>query len=188
MQLPARVFFVEEQRLRQWWMVQVLVGSIAATAGFALWALYQQLILGEAVGNNPVSDGAFIALSLPLILLGLGLVWVLWAARMTVEVWDDGAYYRFFPFVSSFQRIPFDDVAGFETVTYNPLLEYGGWGVRWSIVNPGVAFSVSGNRGVRFTLKEWQTQAVGSPRGGRASLGSPSGNGRWPALTRYQMR
>jgi hypothetical protein len=51
-----------------------------------------------------------------------------------------------------------------ETRTYRPILEYGGWGVRYSFVRKGWAYTVSGNRGVQLQLANGKRILVGSQR------------------------
>jgi hypothetical protein len=48
----------------------------------------------------------------------------------------------------------------FEAVTYRPIRDYGGWGIRWG---PGkLAYNVSGSEGVRIDRSDDRELLVGS--------------------------
>lgn len=60
------------------------------------------------------------------------------------------------------RRVPLDDIGSAEAVTYSPLAEYGGWGIRgWG---RNVALNARGRRGVRLALRGGRTLLVGSQR------------------------
>ena len=61
------------------------------------------------------------------------------------EVRRDSLYYRFYPFHISIHRIACEDIKAVKARTYRPIMEYGGWGIRWS--RRGKAYNVYGNRG-----------------------------------------
>lgn len=129
--------FTERQRFRQWW-IWALLGGVALAmllAGPAAW-------LGVAA-LTPI--GAFV-----------------YSLRLRTEVRDDGVYYRLWPLHRSFRRIEWAEIERYEAETYHPIREFGGWGVRWA---PGrIAYTVSGNRGVRIERGEGRTVLLGSQR------------------------
>lgn len=124
--------------------------------GFFGWAMAEQLVHGRPVGDQPMSDLALVIIGPLFILLGAGILWLMWAARLVTEVRDDGVYIRFLPFHRDFQSFRWGEIAAFEACTYRPILDYGGWGIRFG--SGGKAYNVSGNRGVRLDL------AAGRPK------------------------
>jgi hypothetical protein len=60
------------------------------------------------------------------------------------------------------RRIAFSDVVSVEVRRYNPLLEYGGWGVR--IGPKGWGYMTSGNEGVQLRLRKGLPVLIGSAR------------------------
>ena len=66
------------------------------------------------------------------------------------------------PFHLGRRRFAFDDIASCEARTYRPLLEYGGWGIRWG--PSGRAYNVKGNRGVQLVLSSGKRLLVGSQK------------------------
>lgn len=103
---------------------------------------------------------------------GAGLVWPVLPLGLTVNllcqrtiVTDTELSVSFgalFPLYR--RRIALADIASAEAVTYSPLAEYGGWGVKWG--RGGMALNARGNRGVRLTLRDGKRVLVGSQRPG----------------------
>lgn len=71
----------------------------------------------------------------------------------------EGVSVRFFPFIRKKQLFPIEGIEKIEVVSYKPLREYGGWGLR--IGKNGVAYSVSGKQGILITFKEPQKLFIG---------------------------
>jgi len=59
---------------------------------------------------------------------------------------------RFFPFVYKTKVFSFKEIDSVDVITYKPILEYGGWGLRRG--KTGLAYNVSGKQGVLITFKE----------------------------------
>ena len=156
---PTPVGYREEQKFRQPWIsLPVLVGvGITIFMGFII---VKQLVLGQPVGDRPMSNVA-LAIVGPLVILfslGMGLLFVV--LKLVTEVRDDVLLIDFRPFVR--REIRFTDITYCEARTYRPIREYGGWGVRFS--RKGTAYNVSGNRGVQLQLASGKRILIGSQR------------------------
>jgi hypothetical protein len=147
--------FRETQRFTQVWVWL----AVAFVAGVGWWALVQQVLLGQPFGNRPAPDAAVIAIW---VLCGIGLPVLLATCRLITEVRSDGLYVRYLPFHLRWKRFSLEDIATCEACTYRPLLEYGGWGIRWG--PGGWAYNVKGNRGVQLELNTGKRLLVGSQR------------------------
>lgn len=129
--------FEEVQRFRQWW-VWTLLGGITLL----------MLLAGSAAWPGLVVIAAISAL--------------IYTLRLRTEVRADGIYYSMWPLHRSVRRIEWDEIEHREAETYRPIREFGGWGIRWA---PGkIAYSVSGNRGVRVERTDGRTILLGSQR------------------------
>ncbi|GAB7094558.1 hypothetical protein JCM30237_17110 [Halolamina litorea] len=129
--------FAEQQRFRQWW-IWALLGGVALL----------MLLAGPVTWPGLAVLGA-IAL-------------FIYSLRLRTEVRSDGVYYRLWPLHRSFRRIGWAEIETYEAETYRPIREFGGWGIRWA---PGkIAYSVSGNRGVRIERAGEPTVLLGSQR------------------------
>ncbi|MFC2011104.1 DUF6141 family protein [Chloroflexota bacterium] len=143
----------EIQHFRQLWLwVIVLFVSITT-----LWGMIQQLFLGKPFGNNPSPD---IVLVIIAVIFGLGFPYALFKTNLTIEIRSDGLYYRFFPFHLSFHKIKLEDLVKYKVLTYNPILDYGGWGIRRG--SKGKAYNVSGNRGIQLEFSNGKQLLIGS--------------------------
>ena len=60
------------------------------------------------------------------------------------------------------RRIARADVVSFEAVTYSPIADYGGWGIKGMPGNS--ALNARGNRGVRLTLRDGKRLLIGSQK------------------------
>ena len=153
--INSPALYRETQRFRQWWM-WTLVLFIAL---LSLYGAVQQLILEKPFGNNPAPDGWMIVIA---IIFGIGLPIFMYMINLTTEIRSDGLYVRFFPFHLSYIRITTQEIVSFETCTYSPLGDYGGWGIRFG--KKGKAYNVSGNRGVQLELSNGKGLLIGSQR------------------------
>lgn len=80
------------------------------------------------------------------------------ALKLVTEVDERGVRIRLTPLAS--RRIAPEAIEAAYVRTYRPLLEYGGWGVRWGW--SGRAYNASGNRGVQLVLKDGTRLLIGS--------------------------
>ncbi|MFC1986549.1 DUF6141 family protein, partial [Chloroflexota bacterium] len=140
---------------RQLWL-WILILLISATT---LWGMIQQLFLGKPFGNNPTPD---IVLIIIVVIFGFGFPYAFYKMNLTTEVRSDGIYYRFFPFHLSFHKIKLEDLVKYEVRTYNPIRDYGGWGIRWG--SKGKAYNVSGSRGVNLEYSDGKQLLIGSQK------------------------
>ena len=87
---------------------------------------------------------------------------VLIFAKLQTRLSESTLYMRFFPLHFSYRKIDFDTIATVYARSYQPLGEFGGWGIRWT--PRGRAYNVSGNRGVQLELKNGKKILLGSQR------------------------
>ncbi len=121
------------------------------------YVFYRQLVLGKPLGNHPMSNTGIAIIALTVALF------VLWFynLQLVTEVRDDALEVGFrLLFVR--RTIPFDSILQLEARTYSPIRDYGGWGVRWRAA--GMAYNVSGNRGVELQLANGRSLMIGSQR------------------------
>ena len=82
-------------------------------------------------------------------------------SHLDVDVTDEGVTIAF-RYVWPARRIGFSEIVGLEVRRYNPLLEYGGWGVR--LGPKGWGYMTSGNEGVQLRLRKGLPVLIGSAR------------------------
>ena len=152
--------FRETQQFRQPWLWVLLLSISLLEIGIFGYGMVQQLVLHQPWGNKPMSDTALAINGSLVILLSVFLLYFFYAMKLMVEVRDDGLHCSFVPFIR--RKIRFEDLRRCEVRTYNPLAEYGGWGIRYG--RNGKAYNVSGNRGVQLELSSGERLLLGSQR------------------------
>ncbi len=105
-------------------------------------------------------EGVSIAMGLGLpVVLGAGLLFLYLKCELTTEVREKEVFVWLYPFGSG-RKIPLSEIKSCAPRTYRPLLEYGGWGIRWG--PGGRAYNVSGNQGVQLVLQNGERVLIGS--------------------------
>jgi hypothetical protein len=150
---PEQVLFCEQQRFTQVWLWVLL----CAMGALSLWGFVQQIILGRPWGDNPGPDWVVV---LMVILVCCGLPLFMYSCRLLTEVNGDALYVRFIPFHFRPVRIDYGTITSCQAVKYSPILEYGGWGLRYG--RKGRAYNVSGNLGVRLEFSSGRSLLIGS--------------------------
>jgi len=144
--------FLEVQQFRHP-LLWVFLLAISLLVLFACgWAFWHWGPSSNAKGILPkvITTGSSVLILAVLVLL--------YTASLTIQVKDDRLQVRFFPFHLKFHAIPLDGVEQIEVVTYRPLADYGGWGVRYG--KQGKAYTVDGSRGVLITYAKGNRRAL----------------------------
>jgi len=82
-------------------------------------------------------------------------------SHLDVDVTDAGVTIAF-RYVWPARRIAFSEIVGLEVRRYDPLLEYGGWGVR--LGPKGWGYMTGGTEGVQLRLRKGLPVLIGSAR------------------------
>lgn len=145
----GQVNFREVQRFNDFWLWALIILVSAYTLYISGVQMYQGM---ETVSQSmPFWVGVLVGICLPL-LIGM--------CNLTTEIREDGVYFKFFPFHVKHRKILFSKIKSFEAITYRPIRDYGGWGIRYG--RKGLAYNISGNRGVLFELSNGRTILLGS--------------------------
>ena len=146
-------YFRETQRFRQPWYWAIQIPALAAVG----YIVFRQLVLGKPVGQHPASN---MSLAIIAATVALFVVWFI-KLELITEVRDDVLEVRFRGLFVR-RAIPLAQIRHFEAKTYRPIRDYGGWGVRRGA--GGMAYNVSGNRGVELQLTDGKSLLIGSRR------------------------
>jgi hypothetical protein len=137
--------FKETQRFTQWWLWLVLLGSWGSMV-FALLMDPPNSLVGQiAIG--------ILAISLPTLF---------WQMRLTTRITIEGIYVRFIPFHFKEQFYSWESIESAQVRTYNPLLEYGGWGIKYGFNGQGKVYNVAGNQGLQLVFKSGDKLLIGT--------------------------
>lgn len=146
--------FCEVQKFSLWLRV-IFAASMMVIVGFLIFALNKI----PAQTSTPIPPTA---LTIVGIVISITVAAIFLIAKLQTEVRVDGLYVRYFPFHLSFKKLGSHDIAQCRPTTYKPLLEYGGWGIRYG--KSGKAYNVSGNEGVQLIFKNGKRLLIGSQK------------------------
>ena len=153
-ELGEKVLFREVQRVCQWWIWMVVI----VLAVLAWWTFLSQILSGAPVGTNQAPDTMVWIVA---ILIGIALPIFTLAVNMTTIVKSDAVIVRYFPIYR--RTITVREIKSCEVRDYRPIRDFGGWGIRWGF-GRGMAYTVSGNRGVQIELTSGRKVLIGSRR------------------------
>lgn len=125
-------------------------------AAFTLLLIWQ-VLLGHKIGKQPVSNGNVIGWTIFLWLVYLRLITTKMVTRVergrlvisTLGLW-------------TLRKVSLQDISKTEVVTYRPVEDYGGYGIR--LTKRGRAYIAAGDRGVRITFVKGGKILIGSQR------------------------
>jgi hypothetical protein len=146
--------FYEKQRRIVWWFWLIML----SLNGLAWFGIVQQLIQNKPLGNNPLSDEGLVLFAvfifmLTLFFLSLKLETIITGAGIKVRLWPLHIKYKYFPW---------DQIASAEIRKYNPIREYGGWGIRSGGKEKGRAYNMSGHYGMQLVFRNGKKLLIGT--------------------------
>ena len=145
--------FNEEQQFRQLWLMVLLGFSLLVPVG---------LIINEYIKDNTsMTTNEFLG-SLIGIIASVLLIFIF---KLSTRIDEKGIHYQFFPFHFSMKTLLWSEITKAEVRTYDPIGEYGGWGLRYSFnKKKGNAVNVSGDIGIQLTLKNGKKLLIGTQK------------------------
>jgi hypothetical protein len=149
----SQPLFHEEQSFGQLRLRLMLALPPAALSVLLVW----QVVLGHPWGKQPMSNGGLIGLTVFLWLVYLRLTRV----RLVTNV-EPGELLVGLRGLWRMRRIPLTNLKAVKIVTFHPLRDFGGYGIR--SLNRGKAYVAGGTRGVRLELNDDSVLVIGSNR------------------------
>ena len=148
-------------RERNWapiWVFAIIWGSfVASIVGTASAGKFEAVMAaGGGAGWSELAPVAAAFGGVFLLILAIHLLFTC----LDVEVHDDHVLVAFGPIRLVRKGIPFADIEAVRGLTYRPILEFGGWGVRWR--GKRTAWTIRGNQAVAVTLQSGKEVYVGS--------------------------
>ena len=154
--MDTKILFSETQKFKQWWLWILLIGINAVM----FYGVYVQVIQGQPFGDKPASNtslliGCGISLLITILVLNF---------RLDTQVKNDGIYVRLFPLQLSFKFFPWNNLSECFVREYNPVAEYGGWGLRLGLFGKGTAYNISGNKGLELQFNNNKKLLIGTQK------------------------
>jgi hypothetical protein len=139
--------YVERQSLPATVVWPVALFVISVGLGSVVLSLSQQDIHGWE----------FVLVGFTLFVLAL-FIWFVFAFRMKTIVGEGTIEVKIWPFKEL--RLHAEDIGGAELISYSPIAEFGGWGIRYGL--GGRMYSASGDKAVKLTLKSGKVVYIGT--------------------------
>lgn len=139
--------FKETQRFTQWWLWLILLGSWVA------------LLFAFSIDPPKSTISYLITGSLAMLLPVL-----FWQMRLVTRLTDEGIYVRYIPFHFKEQFYPWDSIESAQVRTYDPLFEYGGWGIKYGFNGQGKVYNIAGNQGLQLVFKSGDKLLIGTQK------------------------
>ncbi len=145
--------FYRESTWAPLWVFAILWTACLAGAVAAAYDLYQ------TAGGDGSASALGAGVTVGFVLLFPALITALFT-RLDVEVRTDRLFIAFGPIHLIRKRIAFADIESVRGLTYRPLREFGGWGIRPR--GSKTAWTIRGNQAVKVTLQSGKAVYVGS--------------------------
>jgi hypothetical protein len=142
--MKSTILFQEKQQFRQWWLWLLLT----AITGF----LFLKTVLWHDYGNMNSTTMLF-----PLTIMAL-VVLLFWFIKLETKIAEEGIYVSFFPLLLATKFYSWEKIENAFIKKYNPILDYGGWGIRMG------AYNVSGNMGLQLEFKNGNKLLIGTQK------------------------
>lgn len=126
--------------------------------GLLLSGVFKQLISGQKSGGNAMSDMGSL-----LIIVFTTLFTILFInIRLETQISEEGIYVKFFPVHLSFRLYTWENITKSFVRQYDPIREYGGWGLRFGLSGTRKAFNVSGDKGLQLEFADHKKLLIGT--------------------------
>ena len=140
-------------------LLWVIVWGSCAVAWFSITAAFApELFGGRVPESQPPTTTVYRGTTVALIAFPTVFTWLF--ARLDVEVWSENVVLLFWPARLIRRHVRLEDVIEVEPVTYRPIRDFGGWGVR--VRGRKSCWNMRGNRAVRLVLQDGREVYVGS--------------------------
>ena len=139
--------YIEKQKPNQKWVI--ILDSIIC---------FISIVISIYIYINNRGTSTLIAL-IPLI-SGAVPFFFLMKMELVLTIDSEKITYRFYPFHSKNKEIRKSDIEEIRVDGYDPISDYGGWGIRYG--SKGKAYTVSGNYGIKIKLRNKANMLIGT--------------------------
>lgn len=152
--------YIEHQSFRFTWSYWL---CLALTLLF-FYACFQQIILQQPFGNNPAPNSILVLCCL----LMLSLCALLHFSSLQFQLDKQGLAVRFVPFINDWRKHAWQEIKDIRVVSYNPIGDYGGWGIRGA--KNRRCYNISGKQGLEVLLQDGKHILIGTQQKDQLSL------------------
>lgn len=156
--------FIERQKFTQAWIWVIIIFALGIPLIVFGYGIIKQLVFDVPFGNNPDSDESLMVSGMVILLLSILIIGIMASATLITAVKMDGVYLRYPPFIFKYKHYHVDDIERWQVRKYDPILEFGGWGIRWWGKKHGMAYNVKGNMGLQLYTIQGKKLLIGTQK------------------------
>ena len=160
--------YSEIQKFRQPWLWSIIITVWISVIGALGFVVNRQLVQDISNDNSSLNDNGLKASLIVAIVLVTALIVLFAKAKLSTQIDKKFISYKFYPLHKSYRKIAWKSVTKCEVVTYQPVSNYGGWGIRAR--KNGKVFSISGNRGLQIVLRTGERILIGTTKANELSM------------------
>lgn len=152
--------YYEKQKINNFIAGLIILFAGLLPLGSILYSYYL-LFIKQTQTISSKSQEMLTLTSIIILLLSVFLIYLFITLKLELKINTNGIFFRFYPFHKKFRVIPFSDIKSFKIRRFRPILEYGGWGIRYSVKRNGVGYTISGNYGLQLELNSNKRLFIG---------------------------
>lgn len=150
----SELMFIESQKFIQLWIWILLIILFLTQIAWIGVAFYHQLFLNQPWGNKPVSNLTLIFTAIWIFFVMFFIIGLFLLIRLETRVYRNGIYFIYFPFHRKYRKVSWEKLDEILGRKYKPLIEFGGWGIRWNYKK--WAYTVSGNECIELRKGDYR--------------------------------
>ncbi|MEO1052154.1 MAG: hypothetical protein AAFX87_16095 [Bacteroidota bacterium] len=156
-------YFYEKQKFSQWWLWLIVIATTLSVVITFSYGFYQQLLMGEPWGTEPISDSGLIAIGLGCIGTVILFDWFFITSALEIKIEKRSLSYKYWPFVHRWKTIYKEGIIKMSLKKNSAIKEYGGYGYRIGF-GKGKALIVKGDKGLQLELGSGKVILLGTQR------------------------
>jgi len=146
------ILFSEKQHFSPWIVWGTLLVAVLPLF-FGLYSYWQ----GATTGSNMGKATLFVVTAIVLLITAL-----LSSSKLETVIKREGVEVRLFPFQQTFRKFAWEAIDTVSVRRYNPILEYGGWGLK-GFANDR-ALNMRGDIGMQLVFKNGERLLIGTEK------------------------
>jgi hypothetical protein len=156
--------FFEKQSLKHGKLFIIAMIVVFLGVLLLLFSLVMQLGFGKPLGSHTLSDTQYTIFCAIMMCILIPIPIMMYKSSLVTKINTSGISFRYFPFQNRYLVFPFSEIERCEVRQYDPMKEYGGWGVRYNFKTKEKAYNVSGNMGIQLYLKDGKKILIGTQK------------------------
>ncbi len=156
--------FYEEQKIP-------LIAKVIAVVSCAA---IMTVLIASTIHSSDTSEkkSTLILTVVNCIILGIAAISILYT-KLIVRIDKKSINIRFFPFMIKDKKLPLKDIQRYYIRKYRPIMEYGGWGIKWN--SNGRAYCIRGNMAIQLEFESGSKILIGTQKPGELNAAMDKG-------------